>query len=416
MNAGTLKAAWGESDADSPILHIDMDAFFAAVEVRDNPQLRGKAVIIGGARRGVVVSATYAARKYGVHSAMPMQQAIQRCPHAIVVAPRMEEYRNTSKRIMEILLNVTPLVEPLSIDEAFLDVSGVVQLYGNPERIAHRLRNVISAQLGLTASIGIAANKFVAKLASEAAKPDGVVRIGADATKDFVQSLPIGALWGVGRRTEEQLTRLGLSTVAAIAQTPVEYLQQTLGVSRGAHLHQLAQGIDDREVTVTREDKSISHEVTFDEFLFHRAQIDKELLSLSHRVAKRLRAQQLYGKVIGIKVRNGEFETVTRSRTLAQATDTAHQIYKIATDLAQTIPIDQHGVRLLGVKAEGLVTDGFVQDLLDLDGALHDRPAESHRKVEVLLDELHQRFGTNSATAATLLGQKGSTLPNKELN
>ena len=311
-------------DLTATILHIDMDAFFASVELLDRPELVGKPVIVGhDSPRSVVTAATYEARKYGVNSAMPMSMALRRCPQAIVLQPHFERYAHYSGVVMDLLRDVTPLVEPLSIDEAFLDVTGALRLMGTPWEIGRRLRATVFAETGLHASVGAAATKYVAKLASSRAKPDGLLVVPAASTLDFLHPQPVSALWGVGAKTEEQLTRLGLRTVRDVADVPLETLTRAVGPAVAAGLHELAWGRDPRTVSTEREEKSIGHETTFEQDVADATVIHRTLLSLADGVAVRLRRAGVQGRTVSIKLRFGDFTTITRSRTLAEPTDLA---------------------------------------------------------------------------------------------
>ena len=303
-------------DSATPILHVDMDAFFVSVELLKRPDLRGKPVLVGGtAGRGVVAAASYEARRYGVNSAMPMSIALQRCPNAVVLTGDYASYSKYSKQVMAIFEQITPLVEPLSIDEAFLDVSGARRLHGSPAEIAWTIRERVRAETGLSCSIGVAATKYVAKVASSRAKPDGMLVVPAAQTIEFLHPLPVSALWGVGRVTEESLTRVGLRTVGDVAAMPYGALERSVGPALAARLSRLANGIDPRDVHTTRTEKSIGHENTFGHDLVDPVEIRRELLRLSNNVAVRLRKAGLVGRTVTLKLRYGDFRTVTRSRT-----------------------------------------------------------------------------------------------------
>src|SRR4051794_7905364 len=305
-----------------------MDAFFASVEVRRRPELRGRPVVVGGVGpRGVVSSASYEAREYGGRSAMPTARARRLCPHAIYIQPDHDEYQTTSAAIMAIFRDVTPLVEPLSVDEAFLDVAGAARLFGRPRHIAAALRERIRDEQGLTCSVGVAATKYIAKLASTRAKPDGMLVVPSADTLEFLHPLPVEALWGVGDRTAETLRRLGLTTVGAVAAAPAGMLRHAVGVAAAAHLGALAAGHDPRHVSPVRVEKSIGAETTFDVDVDDPATIRRTLLALSGTVAGRLRAAGQAGRTVALKVRLADFTTVTRSRTLHTATDVARELF-----------------------------------------------------------------------------------------
>lgn len=395
-----IRRDWGDDDSATPILHVDMDAFFAAVELIDRPELRGLPVIVGGAERGVVLSATYEARAAGVRSAMSTMRARALCPHAIVIPPDHHKYREVSTAVMRILGDVTPVVEPLSIDEAFLDVSGARRRIGSPTEIGELIRSRVASELRVVASVGIASTKFVAKLASSHAKPDGLLLVPHDATVPFLHSLPVGALWGVGERTEEVLARAGIRTVAELAHTPPQMLDRVLGSHGSSRLRDLAWGRDPRAVQPVRHEKSIGHEQTFGSDLTDIGEMAAALLDFSHRCAARLRAGELVTSCVSIKVRLADFTTLTRSHTLDAATDVAHDIYQAARQLLAGVTLPAAGVRLLGVRCEALsdASSTFVQVALD-------DPGPDRRVAERVMDEVHARFGRSAVTAGSLVRQ-----------
>lgn len=385
------------ADLSAHILHLDMDAFFASVELLDRPDLVGKPVIVGhrGAR-SVVTAATYEARRYGVNSAMPMAVALRRCPHAVVLEPHYERYQAASAAVMQILGDVTPLVEPLSIDEAFLDVAGSVGLFGPPYAIGEALRARIRAETGLVASVGAASTKFVAKLASGRAKPDGLLIVPAAETLAFLHPQPITALWGVGAASAQRLERLGLHTIGDVADAPLDALTRALGPASAGHLHALAHGHDPRSVTPERAEKSIGHEVTFETDLTDRATIDRELLRLADRVAERLRRGGWVTRTVSVKLRFGNFETITRAQTLAEPTDVAQRIATEARALYAASPVVGRGLRLVGVRAENLLPTGAIaRGLWDDD--------ETWRDAEEGIDALAEKFGRGAVQRASLL-------------
>ena len=388
-------------DASARILHLDMDAFFASVELLEKPELRGKPVIVGHrGHRSVVTAATYEARAFGVNSAMPMAVALRRCPQAVVLEPHYDRYVHFSKRVMAILGDVTPLVEPLSIDEAFLDVGGSRALFGAPWHIGRMLRERIREETGLVASVGAASTKFVAKLASSRAKPDGLLVIPHEQTLAFLHPLPISALWGVGKATEERLARLGLRTVGDVAQTPVDALRRAVGEAGAAKLHALAWARDPRSVTPERAEKSIGHESTYERDLTDLDAIDRELLRLADAVARRLRRGGFVARTIAVKVRFGDFTTLTRSQTLGEPTDVAQRIAQEARALFRAAGADGRGIRLLGVRGENLLPTGQVErGLWDDD--------EGWRETEETMDALTARFGNAAIQRASLLGSEG---------
>ena len=383
-------------DSATPILHVDMDAFFVSVELLKRPDLRGKPVLVGGtAGRGVVSAASYEARRYGVNSAMPMSLALQRCPNAVVLRGDYASYTEYSRRVMHIFEEVTPLVEKLSIDEAFLDVSGARRLHGSPAEIAWRLRRRVHDETGLTCSVGVAATKFVAKVASSRAKPDGMLVVPADRTLEFLHPLPVSALWGVGKVTEESLTRLGLRTVGDVAAMPADALERALGPALAAKLAHLSMGIDARDVVTGREEKSIGHEVTFGYDLTDLEQLRRELLRLSDDVAVRLRRAGVVGRTVVLKLRYGDFRTVTRSRTLGEPTDVARRIYDEASAALGELAGDGARIRLIGVRAEQLRPSG--------SGAMLWDPDEEWREAERTIDEVTARFGRGAVRPASLV-------------
>ncbi len=384
-------------DTSASILHIDMDAFFASVELLARPELRGRPVIVGhrGAR-SVVTAATYEARRFGVNSAMPMAVALRRCPQAVVLEPHYEHYQEASAHVMRILGDITPLVEPLSIDEAFLDVRGALGLFGPPYAIAVAVRERIRAETGLVASVGAAATKFVAKLASGRAKPDGLLVVAAADTLTFLHPQPITALWGVGASSAERLERLGLRTIGDVADAPLDALERALGPASARHLHELANGRDPRAVTPERQEKTIGHEVTFERDLADPAAIDRELLRLAERVAERLRRGGWVARTIAVKLRFGDFETITRAQTLAEPTDVAQRIAREARALYAASPVVGRGLRLIGVRASGLLPTGTVaRGLWDDD--------EPWREAETTIDAVAEKFGRGAVRRASLL-------------
>ena len=391
-------------DATATILHVDMDAFFAAVELLDHPELRGKPAIVGHpGPRSVVTSATYEARRFGVRSAMPVSQALRLCPNAIILPPHMEKYRDYSKRVMAIFSEVTPLVEPLSIDEAFLDVSGARRLLGSPRRIAELIRARVRDETGLTCSVGAASTKFVAKLASGRAKPDGLLVIPASETLAYLRPLPVGALWGVGESTQQSLQRLGLHTVADLADTPLTVLQRAVGEAAGRKLHDLANGVDTRSVVVTSREKSVGHEVTFEQDISDPVRLRRELLRLSSQVGARLRKHELVGRTVALKLRFSDFRTVTRSRTLAEPTNVGRRIFEEVTSIYDGLGLGRTPIRLIGVRMEQLSEAG------DNRLALWD-PDEEWREAERTLDQVSARFGRGAIGPASLVRSTGSTV------
>jgi DNA polymerase IV len=398
-------------DSDCSILHVDMDAFYASVSLIDRPELRGQPVIVGGGTRAVVLSATYEARRSGVHSAMPMGRARRVCPQAVVVEPDHARYADVSRGVMEIFRSITPLVEPLSLDEAFLDVSGARRRLGSPARIAQLIRDQVADEQRITCSVGVAATKFVAKLASGRAKPDGMIVVPAGQAVAFLHPLPVSALWGVGERTEEALTRLGLRTVADIAHTPVDTLRRALGDATGSHLHTLAWGQDPRTVVPEQAEKSVGAEETFARDIDDPAAILRELLRLSERVAERLRSAGAVGRTVVLKVRFADFTTITRSRTLPEHTDVAQNVYAVARELYLALGLDRARLRLVGVRMEGLADEATSHHQLALD----ERP-QGWREAEQAVDRASARFGNGAVRPATLVtdSRHSSVTPGRE--
>jgi DNA polymerase-4 len=388
---------------DATILHIDMDAFFASVELLDHPELRGRPVIVGGASgRGVVTSATYEARAYGVRSAMPMARAMQLCPKAVILPPHGAKYTEYSRRVMDMFRDVTPLVQPLSIDEAFLDVAGARKLLGSPLEIARSIRARVLTETGLTCSIGAASTKFVAKLASTRSKPDGLLVIPKDRTLDFLHPLPVDALWGVGKVSAENLHRRGLHTVRDLAMTPPDTLRKWLGNAAGSHLHELAWGRDPRHVDTRHLEKSVGHENTFAVDTADRDILRGELLDQSERVAVRLRRGGWEARTIAIKLRYSDFSTITRSRTIAEPTDVARRIYETSTTLLDEQDLGARRIRLIGVRGEQLVHKGD-RDVLSL---WSESENDGWADAELVMDAATERFGRGAILPARLLGRR----------
>jgi DNA polymerase-4 len=385
-----------------PILHVDMDAFYASVMTRDRPDLQHVPVIVGGGHRGVVLSANYLAREHGVHSAMPMTRARRLCPRAVVVAPDYAVFSTVSSSVMETFRQVTPVVEVMSMDEAFLDVSGAVRRLGSPYSIAELLRARIHDEQQITCSVGVASTVATAKLASRRAKPDGVVVVPPSAVTTYLHPLDVGELWGVGEKTREQLHRLGLRTVGDVAHTPVATLQRGLGVAVGNQLHHLAWGTDARGVTARRgshePDRSMGADETFGRDTDDRAVVMRELLRLSAKVTRRMRTAGVAGRTVTLKVRFADFTTLTRSRTLADATDVTGEVHATAAALFDALGLQRARIRLVGVRVEGLVPRGQVQRQLVL-GARERGWEEADRAA----DAAALRFGGGAVRRATLL-------------
>jgi DNA polymerase-4 len=393
--AGRQITVGAADDSETPILHIDMDAFFASVELLDRPELRGLPVIIGHRDgRSVVTSATYEARKFGVGAAMPVSRALRLCPQAVVVPPNYAAYAHYSGEVMRLFSDVTPLVEQLSIDEAFLDVSGARRLLGSPATIGALVRERVQRETGLTCSVGVAATKFVAKMASTRAKPDGMLVVPRADTLAFLHPLPIRTLWGVGPSTEESLRRLGLATIGDIAEVPIGALRSAVGNAGAAKLQQLARGLDPRSVEVSRIEKSIGHEVTFGTDISDVDQLRVELLRLADKVAVRLRERGWVARTVALKLRWTDFTTLSRSVTLAEPTSVGRRLHEEAVTLLDGLrPL--RPVRLIGVRVEHLSPAG--------DGALLWDPDEDWREAENSIDAVRKRFGSTALAPASLL-------------
>jgi DNA polymerase IV len=387
-------------DSGCHILHVDMDAFYASVEIRDRPDLSGRPVIVGGlSGRSVVLSATYQARAFGVRSAMPMSRARRLCPQATVIPPRHGVYSAVSKEIMGIFRTMTPFVEPISLDEAFLDVSGAIRLLGSPSTIGQRIRAQVAEQQQITCSVGIATNKFLAKLASVRCKPDGLLVIPAGTAVDFLHPLPVSALWGVGEKTRQALARLGLRTVGDIAAAPLAVLERDLGKAAAAHLHALADGRDERQVESSVREKSVGAEQTFEVDISDAAAVRRELLRLSRRTARALRSGGFAARTITVKLRKSDFTTITRSRTLAAATGETQEIYATACSLYAASGLSgQARLRLVGVRAAGLVPASAAATQLTLG-----ERGTAWRDAESALDRISGRFGPDAVRPAALI-------------
>jgi len=382
-----------------PILHVDLDAFYASVEVQKDPSLAGKPVVVGGGgNRGVVMSASYEARAFGIRSAMPAVRARRLCPDVVFVKPDFESYQAHSNRFREILLAVTPLVEPISLDEAFLDVAGALLLFGEPSAIAGQIRADVQRELGFSCSVGVAPSKLIAKLASRIAKPDGVVVVRAGEVEAFLDPLPARALWGVGEKTMETLSRLGVKTVGDLGRIPPAVLGRLLGEQHAQGLIDLARGVDVRLVVPYEAPKSVSHEETFDTDLDADEDLLREILALSQRVGSRLREDGYRSRTVVLKIRLANFTTLTRSRTLPAPTDVTAVINHVAAEMFRALPGARRRVRLVGVGATGLVAAGEEQLAL-LRG-------ERWGDVERAVDRIERRFGQGSAMPAALLDRR----------
>ena len=385
-----------ENATQATILHVDMDAFFASVAERDNPELKGKAVVIGMGARGVVSAANYEARKFGIHSAMPVGRARRLAPHAIFLPVDMARYQEVSEHVMEIFHSFTPWVEPISLDEAFLDVTGSQKLLGTGREIAVAIRKKVEEHEGITCSVGIAPSKFIAKLASANCKPNGMLEITSDRILTFLHPLPIQAMWGVGPKTAEVLERLGLRTIEDIAKLPRATLLRALGEANGASLYELAWGRDYRDVTPEEPDRSISAAETFAQDLDNPEEILTEFLRLTERATARLRDRDLFAKTISIKVRFADFSTINRSKTLPLPIDSTHDVYEVVKGLYQALRIERARMRLVGVSLENL-SEGAPHQMM-----LGEREV-GWRQAEGAIDQARARFGKGSVRPARLI-------------
>lgn len=378
------------------ILHVDMDAFFASVAERDDPSLKGKAVVVGAGARGVVLSANYLARTFGIHAAMPVGKAQRLAPKAIFVPPAHGRYGEISARIMEIFQEFTPHVEPISVDEAFLDVTGSRKLLGTGREIGAAIRAKVQKQEGITCSVGIAPSKFIAKLASDRCKPNGMLEIPADRILNFLHPLPVSAIWGVGPKTTEALERLGLRTVADIANTPRTTLMRALGDASGAAIYELAWGRDYRDVVTSEPEKSISAAETFARDIDDPEVILKEFLRLTEKATARLRERALFAKTISIKIRFADFTTINRSKTLPLAIDSAHDTYEVVKQLYVTLRHERVRLRLVGVSLENL--ESLAPEQLILGSR-----ERGWREAEGAMDKAQARFGEGSVRPGRLI-------------
>ncbi len=395
------------------ILHVDMDAFYASVEQRDNPALRGKPVIVGGSAqgRGVVSAASYEARQFGVHSAMPASQAVRLCPQGIFVKPRMQHYAAISKQIREIMFGFSSLVEPIALDEAFIDVSGSVRLFGPADSIARQIKQSIKQQTGLIASAGVAPNKYLAKVASDLDKPDGLVIVDPETINQFLDPLEITRIWGVGRACERKFAGMGVRTIGQLRALPLETLQRSFGVN-AEHFWQLARGIDGRSVVPDRESKSVSHETTFHSDINQREILEAWLLELVDQVARRMRRYQIRGRTIQLKIRFSDFHTITRAQTLAEPTWQTRELWETAKHILVKALEPQHRpVRLLGAGVSNLSTREARQMTLFEEGE-----NEKLGRLDSAADEIRDKFGSSAVkrAAAMEFGASHRALPRPE--
>lgn len=392
-------------DSTATILHVDMDAFFASVELLDHPDLVGLPVIVGhNSPRSIVTAATYEARKFGINSALPMAIALRRCPQAIILEPHFERYHHYSDRVMEIFDDVTPRVERLGIDEAFLDVAGAHAIFGSPAQVGALIRRRVRAETGLVCSVGAAATKYVAKVASGMSKPDGLLVVPADETVAFLHPLPVSKLWGVGGKTEEVLRSRGYNTIGDLAAAEVDSLRPLIGEAGAQRLHDLAWGIDPRSVHFRADEKSVGHEMTFSTDVTDTAIVRRELLRMSNMVAVRLRKAGFVGRTVVLKLRFSDFTTITRSRTISEPTDLGKRIYDEVCEIYEALGKQDAAIRLVGVRAEQLLDGtGIQMGLWD--------EAEGWREAEDVMDAASERFGSGAVKPARLIGHSATERP-----
>ena len=383
------------------ILHIDMDAFFAAIEELDHPDYRGKPVVVGadphgGKGRGVVSTCNYEARKYGIHSAMPISQAYKRCPHAIYAPPRMRRYVECSRKFFSILNEFTPKVEPISIDEAFLDITGCIRLLGSPNEIACKIKKCINDRLGLTASVGIAPNKFIAKIASDLEKPDGLVNVEPGKTLDFLHPLPISKMWGVGKKSEVKLQAMGINTIGDLAQLTQDAVIKKFG-KNGLHFWMLANGMDDREVERDHTTKSVSLENTFMEDVADEKTITETIFSIADNLSRILRNKNLKGKTVTLKIRLEDFSTFTRAHSYGSYFDSSQIISESILKLYRNFNRQNKKVRLLGIAVSNL------NNQCDEQLGLFDSGKQSEQKIDKVIDLVQDKFGPDLIKKASLM-------------
>ena len=384
------------------ILHVDMDAFYASVAELDHPEYKGKALVVGAGARGVVLSANYEARKFGIRAAMPVGRAKRMAPHAIFIAPEHHRYSEISERVMAIFHSYTPLVEPISLDEAFLDVTGSQKLFGTGREIAAKIREQVEKEEGITCSVGLAQSKFIAKLASQHCKPNGMLEIKSDRILEFLHPLPVRAIWGVGPKTAESLERLGLHTVSDIAHTPRATLIRALGESTGASLYELAWGRYYRDVIPDEPEKSIGNEETFSEDLDNPEEILREFLRMTEKATARLRERSLFAKTISIKIKFADFSSLTRSKTVPIAIDNTHDTYEAVKALYLALRNDGARIRLVGVSLSQLQEGAPVQ----LELGARER---GWREADTAIDRAQARFGRGSVRPGRLISPESGS-------
>jgi DNA polymerase-4 len=379
------------------ILHVDMDAFYASVAEKDNPKLKGKAVVVGAGRRGVVSAANYEARKFGIRAAMPVYKAKALAPHAIFISPDMARYEEVSRSVMSIFHDITPLVEPISLDEAFLDVTGSRRLLGDGQTIAKLIRARVEQKEGITCSVGIAHNKFIAKIASNQCKPNGLLEIDPERVLEFLHPLAAKEIWGVGPKTNEQLAKMGLQTVGDIANTPRSTLIRVLGQASGSSLYELAWGRDYRDVEIEHIEKSISSSETFDQDLDSQEEILKEFLRLTERSVERMREKGFAAGTISIKVRFTDFKTISRSKTVDLPITGTQEIFEVVKNLYLALNLENVLIRLIGVSLDSLVEDEEINQMV-----LGQRTS-GWQQADKAVDRIKNKFGSASLRPARLV-------------
>jgi DNA polymerase-4 len=379
------------------ILHVDMDAFYASVAEKDNPKLKGKAVVVGAGRRGVVSAANYEARKFGIRAAMPVYKAKALAPHAIFISPDMARYEEVSRSVMSIFHDITPLVEPISLDEAFLDVTGARRLLGDGQTIAKLIRARVEQKEGITCSVGIAHNKFIAKIASNQCKPNGLLEIDPEKVLEFLHPLAAKEIWGVGPKTNEQLAKMGLQTVGDIANTPRSTLIRVLGQASGSSLYELAWGRDYRDVEIEHIEKSISSSETFDQDLDSQEEILKEFLRLTERSVERMREKSFAAGTISIKVRFTDFKTISRSKTVDLPITGTQEIFEVVKNLYLALNLENVLIRLVGVSLDSLVEDEEINQMV-----LGQRTS-GWQQADKAVDRIKNKFGSASLRPARLV-------------
>ncbi len=400
---GVMANDGSRRDRVPTILHADLDAFYASVEQRDEPRLAGRPVAVGG---GMVLAVSYEARRFGVTAPLNEREARRRCPHLVVVKPRMEAYTEASRAVFEVFRDVSPMVEAMSIDEAFIDVTGLWRLVGPAEQVAADLRRRVRDEVGLPLSVGVASTKFLAKVASAVSKPDGLLVVEPGRELDFLHPLPVEALWGVGPKTSERLHLRGLRTVADVAVLPVDQLVNLVGKGAGRHLHALANNRDPRSVEVGRRNRSIGSQRSFPDGRRSRNEVEAMLLEITDRVAARLRASHQVARTVTLRLRYGDFHSATRSTTLSQASSSTAEFQRAGAGLlSSTWPvIADRGLTKVGLALSNLSPDDAVQLALPLDG--HDRS-----RLDAAVDQARDRFGYRALARARLVGDGSDPHP-----